>query len=180
MEFDKLKSTWQNAGKDGKDQKELLMMTKIKNHPQTRRIRLKFAIEVFLLIVFSIVYYDAFDGASKALWTNVLLIGSAIAFIVTRFVGWIKISNPVNGNNLKKSLEIFHDSLRRMSILVLSSSFLFGVALIIFFTLSVSLTNEKVFLVVGMVISLLLFIYLSYRNWNQRIKNIERTLENLK
>ena len=52
MELDKLKSIWKNTGSGKKNQNELLMMTKIKNHPKIKRMRGKFLIETLLILVF--------------------------------------------------------------------------------------------------------------------------------
>jgi len=43
MEFDTLKSDWKKTGNAKKNQEELLMMTKIKNHPIIKRIRIQIA-----------------------------------------------------------------------------------------------------------------------------------------
>jgi hypothetical protein len=176
MEFNKLKSNWKKAGVGLKDQNELLMMTKIKNHPDIKRIRIKFIIETILIIVFLAVYYDGFDGATKPLWANILLIGSTIAYIIVRVLGWLALRKPIRGENLKESLVSFQSKLKRMANLILFTSFLFGSAIISFFTSSIDFTIGKYLVLAGIILSLMLLVYLSSRNWFKRIEAINTTL----
>jgi len=176
MEFDNLKSNWKKAGVGKKDRNELLMMTKIKNHPNIKKIRIKFIIETILLVVFLAVYYDGFDGATKPLWANLLLIVAAISYIFVRFIGWLVLKNPVKGDNLKTSLVNFQNKLKRMAISVLVTSFLFGTAIILFFASSIDFTKGKYFILAGMALSLILMVYLSSRNWFKRVDGINTTL----
>jgi hypothetical protein len=176
MEFENLKSKWKKAGVGKKDQNELLMMTKIKNHPNIKKIRIKFIIETILLVVFLAVYYDGFDGATKPLWANLLLIVAAISYIIVRFIGWLVLKNPVKGDNLKTSLVNFQNKLKRMAISVLVTSFLFGTAIILFFASSIDFTKGKYFILAGMALSLILMVYLSSRNWFKRVDGINTTL----
>ena len=176
MELENIKSHWQNTGKSKKNQTELLMMTKIKNHPKIKRIRVKLIIEAILLIVFLAVFYEGFDGAFKPLWANILLIVTTIAYIVVRFIGWLVLRNPIKEDNLKKSLISFQHTLKRMAISILLTSFLFGLAIISFFTSSIDFTKGKYFVLAGMIISLILLVYLSSRKWTKRIKGIKTTL----
>jgi hypothetical protein len=178
MEFDNLKSNWKEAGIGKKTPNELLMMTQIKNHPNIKRVRIKFIIETILIIVFLAIYYDAFDGATKPLWSNLLLIGSTGSFIIVRFVGWLVLRNPINGDNLKTSLITFQNKLRRIAISVLLTSLLFGSAIILFFSSSIDFTGGKYFMLAGMALSLTLLVYLSSRNWFKRVEGINTTLLN--
>lgn len=179
MEFDVIKSNWKKAGAGIKDQNELIMMTKIKNHPSIKRIRFKFIIETTLIIVFLAAYYDGFDGATKPLWANFLLIGATTLYIIVRFTGWLVLRNPIKGDNLKTSLITFQNKLHRMAIYILLTSFLFGSAIILFFASSIDFTGGKYFTLAGMVLSLVLLVYLSSRNWFKRVKGINTTLTEL-
>jgi len=176
MEFDNIKSNWKKTGQGKKNKTELLMMTKIKNHPNIKRMRLKLIIETILIIVFLAVYYNGFDGATKPFWANLLLVGATTLYIIVRFMGWLVLRNPIKGGNLKKSLISFQQTLMRMAISILLTSFLFGTAIISFFSSSIDFTQGKYFVLVGMIISLILLVYLSSRNWFKRIEGIKKTL----
>ena len=176
MELDDIKSDWKNTGKGKRNQNELLKMTKIKNHPNIKKIRIKFIIEAVLLTIFLAVFYEGFDGATKPIWANTLLIISTTAYIIVRFLGWLVLRNPIKDGNLKKSLISFQNKLKQMAISILLTSFLFGSAIISFFTSSIDFTQEKYFVLAGMIITLLFLVYLSSRNWIKRIKGINETI----
>jgi hypothetical protein len=176
MELDNLKSNWKKVGVGKKGQNELSIMTNVKNHPNIKKIRIKFIIEAILIIVFLAAYYEGFDGATKPLWVNLLLIVTTSSFIIVRIVGWFVLRNPIKGDNLKTSLINFQNRLKRMAISVLVTSFLFGSSIILFFASSIDFTNEKYLMLGGMVLSLMLLVYLSSRNWFKRVESINSTL----
>jgi hypothetical protein len=176
MELDNIKSNWKKMGDGKKDQNELSVMTSVKNHPNIKKIKIKLIIETILIIVFLAVYYDVFDGATKPLWVNILLIVASIPYIIVRIVGWFVLRNPVKGDNLKKSLINFQDKLKQMAISVLVTSFLFGSSIIWFFASSIDFTTAKYLMLGGMVLSLIVFVYLSSRNWFKRVEGINSTL----
>lgn len=176
MEIDNLKSNWKKMGDGKKDQNELSLMTSFKNHPHIKKIRIKFVIETILIIFFLAVYYDSFDGATKPLWVNLLLIVTTISYLIVRFIGLLVLRNPIKGDNLKTSLINFQNRLKRMAISGLVTSFLFGSSIILFFASSIDFTKEKYLMLVGMVLTLVLLVYLSNRNWFKRIESINSTL----
>jgi len=177
MEIENIKYSWKNTGKGKRNQTELLKMTKIKNHPNIKRIRIKFIIEAVLITFFLAVYYTGFDGANKPLWANVFLIISAIGYVIARFVGWYVLQNPLKDGNLKKSLIRFQTKLKQVAFSIMLTAFLFGSAFISFFTSSIDFTREKYFLLAGMILTLLFLVYLSNRNWIKRIKAIKTTIK---
>lgn len=176
MELDNLKSNWKKTGTGKKSQDELLMMTKVKNHPNIRRMRIKFMIETILIIAFMAVYYDGFDGDTKPLWANLLLVVTTIGYIVVRFKAFIVLRNPIEAGNLKQSLSSFENRLNRIAIYILLTSFLFGSAIISFFSSTIDFTKGKYFLLAGMILSLVLLVYASSRNWFKRIEGIKTAL----
>ena len=176
MEFDNLKSNWKNSGSQIKSKSELEMMTKVKNHPQLKKIRSKLIVETFLIIIFLFVYYNAFDGSEKPLWINILLSISAILYILNDVFSYVTLLNPVKGISIKNSITKLHDTLQKLQIFSIITSFLFGIALIFFFSSSIIFTNTKYLIVLGIIISLVGMIYFSYKNWNGRIKQIKETI----
>lgn len=176
MELDNIKSDWKNTGEGRRNQAELLNMTKIENHPNILRIRLKFMIEAVLLMLFLAFFYEVFDGATKPIWANAFLIVTSTAYIVVRFLGWIALRTPIKGSDLKKSLVSFQIKLKKMTVLILSTSFLFGSSIISFFSSSIDFTQEKYFVLTGMILTLLFLVYLSIQNLVNRIKGINATI----
>jgi hypothetical protein len=176
MELDTLKSNWKSAGKGIKGHNELWKMTRIKNHPDIQRIRIKLMVEAVFITFFLAVYYDGFDGAFKPLWANILLFGSAVAYIIARVFGFLVVRNPVKGENLMKSLAGLRSTLKLAVNAILVTSFLFGSAIILFFSSSIDFTTGKYFVLGGMLLALVGLVYLSNRNWFKRIERIDKTL----
>ncbi|CAN5478011.1 hypothetical protein BH10ACI1_BH10ACI1_15380 [soil metagenome] len=173
MNLEELKSNWKQTGAEQKSQAELLMMTKIQNHPILNRIRLKLIIESILLIIFLIVYHNMFDGGNKPLWANITLVISAALYILTDFIGYLILQNPVSGNNLKNSINNLHLKLKRITFFSMLTSFLFGSSVILFFAPTIDFTKGKYLMLAGMIVTLIILMYLSYKNWMFRINRIK-------
>lgn len=176
MNLDELKSNWENAGTGKKSREELFMMTKIRNHPKLNRIRIKLVIESILLIAFLIVYNNIFDGGNKPLWANITLIIGAALFMLTDFIGYLTLQNPISGNNIKNSLNAFHLKLKRITFFSLIASFIFSLSVVLFFASTVVFTKSKYLMLAGMIITMIVLIYVSYKNWMLRI-NLIRSAE---
>lgn len=176
MDLDSLKANWNQVGSGQKSQNDLLLMTKLKNHPHIKRMKLRFALEAALLVVFITIYYDAFDGSTKPLWVNLLLIGSSIVFLSIRIFSWLMLRNPAIEDNLKQSLQSFQLMLKRIGVSLLLSALLFGLSILIFFTESVELTQRKYAVLTLALVTLGIMLYLSSRNWLKKIKEINSTL----
>ena len=179
MELENLKSNWKNLGSGKKNQSELLTMTHINNHPRIKQIRLKFIIEVILITGFLTVYYNGFDGDTKPLWANLFLISATVLYILNRFIGFIVLNNPVSETNLNASLQAFKNNLQKIAFLTVITSFLFGIAIIVYFSTSITFTSGKRIVVAGMLVTLTVLVYISYRNWINRVQSIEDTLQEL-
>lgn len=177
MELDNLKSNWKETSVTKKSKNELLMMTKVNNHPKLKRVRIKFFIEVTLLLVFAFVYFDGFDGDKKPLWANIVLVLAIVAYIAIRAIGLYLLRNPVQGNDLKVSLRIFENKIKRISLLSIATSLLFGITVILFFSSSINFTKEKYVILIVMIVMLLGAILFSHKNWKSRIKSISTALE---
>jgi len=83
-------------------------MTKIKSHPNIKRMRIQLFMETMLIGAFIAVYYNGFCGVNKPIWANTLLTSATILYIMVRFVGWFVLRNPINRDNLKNHCTIFN------------------------------------------------------------------------
>ena len=172
MELNDLKSGWQQAGGAHKTEADLQNMTKVKNHPALKKIRKKLVIETVLLTFFLFIYYDWFDGDRKPLFINLLLVSSVLLIIMNDIIGYISISRPARGENLKDNIQNYLTRIKRLSVLSLSLSFSYSISFIVFFSATITFTIKKYFIEAGLVITLLLSIYFSYRIWSKWIKNL--------
>jgi hypothetical protein len=172
MDLTNLKSTWKNAGEAVKSEADLQRMTTLANHPSLRKIRVKLLVEVIALTVFLFLYKDAFDGDQKPLIANILLVSSIVLYLTNNIIGYISVARPVTNGNLKMSLENYFIRIKRLAILSLLVSFLYSIALIFFFTITITFSPAKYLILIGVVITTGILTYFSFRNWRQWIKKL--------
>lgn len=173
MELNNLKSDWKNAGEDFKSEADLLLMTKIANHPSIKKIRTKLIIEAIVLLFFLFIYYDWFDGDKKPFYANLSLVISLLLYIFNHVIGYISITRPIRGTNLKLSLQNYLMRIKRLSISSVIITFLYSISIIIFFTSVITFTKEKGLILVFSIVVAVQFILLSLRMWTKWIKNLE-------
>lgn len=173
MELNNLKSDWKNAGEDFKSEADLLLMTKIANHLSIKKIRTKLIIEAIVLLFFLFIYYDWFDGDKKPFYANLSLVISLLLYIFNHVIGYISITRPIRGTNLKLSLQNYLMRIKRLSISSIIITFLYSISIIIFFTSVITFTKEKGLILVFSIVVAVQFILLSLRMWTKWIKNLE-------
>ena len=171
--MDNLKSTWKEAGIKKKNQKDLLRMANITNHSSFRGVRNKFIVEGVVLTTFLGLYYDGF---AKPLWANALLVAALCAYVGVRVAGWLLLNSPVERGSLRESLSRFRQKLKRMAVLVVGTSFFLGGAIILFFATGTDLKGNKMLVLAGMVLALLVLVSLSGQRWRTRIASIGSVL----
>jgi hypothetical protein len=177
MELTMLKSTWKNAGENVKSEADLQRMTRVANHPSLRKIRIKLLVEVISLTVFLFVYRDAFDGDQKPFIANLFLVSSIVLYLTNNIIGYIFIARPATKGNLKVSLENYLSGIKRLSILSLLVSFLYSIALIVFFTMTIAFSQAKQMILAGLIATLCIVIYFSFRNWLRWINKLKQQIE---
>lgn len=176
MNLDQMKSDWQHTVSSQKDQTELWRMTKINNHPQLKRLRIKLILEMTFLTLFLIVYYDFFDGAQKPMWLNILLICASLIFVLNDLWGWFALRNPIQQNQLVQSLAALEQTLKRLRTSSLLASFIFSASIIIFFSSVIHFSTAKYIILAAMIINMLVFLYWSAVNWQKRIDQIKKAI----
>lgn len=173
MELNDLKSDWKNAGKHFKSETDLLLMTKIANHPSIKKIRTKLIIEAIVLSFFLFIYYDWFDGDKKPFYANVSLVLGLLLYIFNDIIGYISITRPIRETNLKLSLQDYLMRIKRLSISSVIITFLYSISIIIFFTSVITFTKEKGLILIFSIVIAVQIILLSLRMWTKWIKNLE-------
>lgn len=176
MELEDLKDTWQSAGRLTRNNKELSKMTKVSNHPKLRRIQAKLIIEVVLLTTFLLTFQNAFDGPDKPLWTNLLLAVFGLVFILNDVAAFLLVMQRVRGTSIVISLEKLVALLKKLSVFSVVSSMLFGLSLILFFSVGLVFDDTKYLILAGMVITLCALTYGSYQNWKGQIRHFSEMI----
>jgi len=173
MELNDLKLDWKNAGDDLKSEADLRLMTKIVNHPSIKKIRTKLIIETIAILFFLFVYYDWFDGDKKPFYANLSLVVGFVLYIVNDVIGYISITRPIRGTNLKLSLQNYLMRIKRLSISSVIITFLYSISIIIFFTSVITFTKEKGLILLFSIVIVSQLILLSLRMWTKWIKNLK-------
>lgn len=173
MNQNDLKSNWQNAGGDFKSEADLQRMTRIINHPSIKKIRTKLIIETIVLLFFLFIYYDWFDGHKKPFYANTALALGLLLFIFNDVIGYIFITRPIGGANLKLSNENYLIRIKRLSISSVIITFLYSISIIIFFTSVITFTKEKGLTLIFSTVVIFQLILLSVRMWIKWIKNLK-------
>ena len=177
MELNDLKSAWKDAGGIFKNEAELHQMMKVSNHPSLKKIRTKLIVEIIGLVMFSIIYFDWFDGDKKPFYANLVLIIGVLLYIFNDVIGYISITRLYVEASLKLSIENYLIKIRRLSVLSLIVSFLYSISILIFFTSLINFTKEKQLILLGVIIVLFQLIRLSSKLWAKWIKNLEQQVE---
>lgn len=173
MELNDLKSGWKNAGENFKSEADLRRMTKIVNHPLIKKIRAKLIVETTLLLFFSFIYYDWFDGDKKPFYANLALVVGILLYIFNDVIGYVSITRPIRGANLKLSLQNYLMRIKRLSISSVIITFLYSISIIIFFTSVITFTKEKGLMLVFSAVVVVQLILLSLRMWAKWIKKLK-------
>lgn len=174
MNIDDLKSDWHRAGSESLSEKELAVMTRVRNHPSLRKLRIKFMTEIVALAALLLLYYDGFDGAQKPLLVNILLVLSIALYLVNNVLGYSQIQNPSVSGNIREALDKQTRSLKRLAVLSLISSVVYATALMVFFTYQMVFTQRKYIILSALILSSLLLFYYSWISWQRKIAHFRR------
>lgn len=169
MNIDDLKSDWRRAGAEPATEKELAMMTRVRNHPTLRKLRIKFMTEIAALTAMLLLYYDGLDGAEKPLLVNVLLIISIVLYILNNALGYFRIQNPSVGGNIKEALARQAHALKRLAVLSMVSSVVYAVALLFFLTYQMVFNQRKYIILSALIVTSILMFYYSWISWQRKI-----------
>ncbi|SEI98023.1 hypothetical protein SAMN05216327_10593 [Dyadobacter sp. SG02] len=169
MNIDDLKSDWRRAGDGSLSEKELAMMTRVRNHPSLRKLRFKFMTEMVALTAFLLLYYDGFDGAGKPLLLNILLVISIVLYIFNNALGYFQLQNPSVSGNMREALAKQARSLKRLAVFSLTSSVVYAIALMVFFTYQTAFTQRKYIILSALILLTFLLFYYSWISWQRKI-----------
>jgi signal transduction histidine kinase len=178
MELEDFKSDYLQSGKQEKDKDALQRMLHAGN-PVIKGIRRQLIVESILWIFFLVVYYDFFDGHLKPLIWNLLLVLSVMLSLMHSLLGYKITSNPVNGNNIRESLENYLQRVRRYSIISIASRITAIIIVFVYFLSSIE-SNHKKLLGIGFLLLLIIMQGLLLRKiWVRRINKLKKVYAQL-
>lgn len=174
MNIDEMKSEWHQAGQDPLSEKELAMMTRVRNHPSLRRLRIKFMTEIVALTGLLFLFYDGFDGADKPLIVNILLIISIVVYIINNALGYFHLQNPSVSGNIREALLKQSHTLKRLAVLSLASSVVYSATLLFFLTYQVAFNQRKYIILSALILAFCLLFYYSWISWQRKIAHFRQ------
>lgn len=179
MGIDDLKNTWKTAGESNKTPSELRLMTELKNNGRLKRVRKRLLIESVLVVIFLSIFYTGLDGADKPLWTILLLILSGVIYITNRLLGYSTTNNIRTDTGVFQMSKDLIKSLEKLSVSSGLSALFFGTSVVVFMTIDIVFDTQKYIMLAGMIVTLLIFTFLSYRLWKQQISRLRQVIHQL-
>ena len=179
MENSSLQSPWNDPVGSQKTGKELRSMMREGKHPVLKRIRKQLVIEILAFSAFLLVYYDFFDGHTKPLYANLLLVTAIVLLILYSVFGYILTKQPVAGVNLKQSL---NDHLRKMRTYAMVSVAIRSLALVcllLFFSSTITFNSGKLWLLAGLIIVAAVQMFLLLKMWKGKIWRMREIIADL-
>ncbi|OJV14495.1 MAG: hypothetical protein BGO21_17395 [Dyadobacter sp. 50-39] len=174
MNIDDLKSDWHRAGAETFSDKELAAMTRVRNHPTLRKLRIKFMTEIAALSALLLLFYDGFDGDRKPLAVNVVLMAGILLYIINNVLGYRHIQNPLVSGNLRDAVAKQANALKRLAILSLASSVLYAAALLFFLTYQTAFNQRKYIILSALIITFFLAFYYAWISWQRKIAHFRQ------
>jgi hypothetical protein len=179
MAKDVLQSAWQQMPVEPESSRSIKAMLQTGNHPVLKRIRRQLIIESVAFAVLLVVYYDIFDGNSKPFIANVLLVAGLALSILHNFIGYRLADSRLQGDTLIASVQQQLTKLKRYAVFSVLSRGLAGGCLLFFFSMAITYTSTKYWLLAGIVLFFAIQLFVLYRIWARRIGKLQQTVGNL-
>lgn len=180
MEFDELRSIWKAIEPLPKTDGEIRKMLKENRHPVLKGIRKQFTIEIAGWIAFLTCYYTMFDGSTKPLLINIILIIAVITPLIHNLYGYNFAKYLVDASTIKNSLEGYLHKMKIYMIRSIVSRIIFLCGLMLFFSCNIDFNTPKYFLLAAVTWLLILIqAFFLYKIWSKRIADLRKTLNGL-
>jgi O-antigen ligase len=178
MDLQNLKTNWSKMNYLPKNDIELEKMTSIKNHPVFKKIKTKLIIETLAISLFLLTYHSGFDGDKKPLYANILLVFSAITYIINGLLSLQVIKKPIQGENLRESIYNYYKKVKTISKISLSITIVYTASLLLFFGSAINFREEKKWILLFGFIVLIQLLFLSSRIWKSWLEKLKIEIEN--
>ncbi|NML36824.1 hypothetical protein HHL17_06410 [Chitinophaga sp. G-6-1-13] len=175
MTNDPLKTAWQQATLPAHDNLQALVRTK-GGHPVMSRIRRQLLLEGCSYAVFLLVYYDFFDGHTKPLYLNIILVLSVACMLVQHINGYLLAAGRLREPDILQSLQQKIRQLKQYAWLSVGSRMLGWSGILVFFCTGITWTTPKYWLLAGATVIMAIQMGLLWQLWQRRINRINETL----
>ena len=179
MEKDALKSAWQQMPAEPESSRAIRTMIREGNHPVLKRIRRQLIIETAAFMLLLVVYYDIFDGDRKPFVANVLLVTALALSIVHNIIGYRLAGARLQGDTLLMSLQKQLAKMKTYAMLSVLSRGMAGGCLLLFFSMAITFTAGKYWILTGIILLFVIQMILLSRIWAKRIGQLKNTAGSL-
>lgn len=180
MEIDNLKSVWKDISTPQKNSEELSLLLKKNSHPILASVKKQIIVECLGFTAFLFCYFAMFDGETKPLASNLIIIAATLLQLFYGYKGFLLQSRFKSSTNLNDDLKSFTIQLKSYRFQVVLARLLFAVGLITFFTYHISFSEFKWWLLISIFAIFSVQLWLLYRLWTKRINKLEATLAEFK
>ncbi|WP_270087482.1 hypothetical protein [Sphingobacterium sp. SYP-B4668] len=176
MELNELKSTWNTLNSPDLSKTDILNMLSENKHPVLKSIRKQLIIELVGWTIFLLCYYSMFDGNTKPLWVNALLILSILLPAGHNLMGYNFAKHLIYGVNIHQSLQIYLSKIKvyAASSIITRQIYLTGILLFFGYGLNIGPRQHLAFAIIGLVFSVQLI--MTTKIWRKRIRKLKESL----
>lgn len=175
MTNDPLKSVWKQATLPAHGDLQALVRTR-GEHPVMSRIRRQLLLEGCCYALFLLVYYDFFDGHTKPLYLNIILVLSVACMLVQHINGYLLAAGRLREPDILQSLQQKMRQLKQYAWLSVGSRTLGWGGILLFFCTGITWTTPKYWLLAGATVIMAIQMRLLWQLWQRRINRINETL----
>jgi hypothetical protein len=179
MAKDALQSAWQQMPAERESSRAIKSMIQTGNHPVLKRIRRQLIIESAAFAALLVVYYDIFDGDKKPFIANVLLVAGLVLSIVHNFIGYHLANGRLQGDTLIASVQQQLTKLKQYAVFSVLSRGLAGGCLLFFFSMAITYTSTKYWILAGIVLFFAVQLFVLYKVWARRIGELQQVAKDL-
>ncbi len=179
MENSNLKSLWNSMSGSPKTEETLRSMMREGKHPVLRSIRQQLTIEIVIFSAFLLVYYDFFDGHTKPLYANLLLVAAMLLVILHSILGYRWTNRQVTGPDLKRSLENHLLKIKAYAVASITIRLTATGCLLLFFSSAIVFTGGKRWILAGLIAAIAVQAILLSKMWRKRITRMKGNIYDL-
>lgn len=172
MELDELKSTWNTVQTPTISTIEIQGMLSENRHPILKGIRKQLTLEIIGWSILLLCYYTMFDGDSKPLWLNILLVSSVIFPFIHSLMGYRFAKYSIHGASIRESLKNYLSKVKVYAIISIISRQVYLTSLLLFLTYGISFNKSKYLSLAVIIFILLIQLLLSCKIWSKRLKTL--------
>jgi hypothetical protein len=181
MELDDMKSYWKKLpAESAKPAGAFKSMTKENGHPVLKGIRRQMLIEMTGWILFLIVFYDFFDGHTKPLYLNALVVSTGAFVAGHNLMGYLMARNLHADGNMAQVMSAYIAKVKTYSAVSIMARVVSMTAVLMFFADAIQFTKEKYMMLAGILVVFMVQIGLLIRLWIKRIVELEGSVRELK